>query len=384
MGSDVKNSENIASWLRLRYADGVGPKIFARLIENLNGVDNVLGASVHQLTKIKGIGEKTAEQILRTLKSFNVDRELEIAEKAGVSIISFEDSRYPLALKKIYDPPPFLYVKGTITRQDNLAISIVGSRRSSLYGQEQASRFAHALANAGFTIVSGMAKGIDTAAHRGALAAKGRTFAVQGCGLCNIFPKENAELFASISQNGACLSEFPMEYEALAENFPSRNRIIAGISTAVLVIEASENSGSLITAKSALENNREVLAIPGKIDSPLSKGSHTLIKQGAKLVDCVEDIMEALGYIGHGLKQHATQAEQQSVRDVNKVNPNAHELNLSVNETAIYKCLNDQGSHIEDIIAESSLETGQINASLISLRLKGLIKQHPGNIFAKL
>jgi DNA processing protein len=381
---DSKNSENIGNWLRLRYADGVGPKIFSRLLENLNGIDNVLGASAHQLTKIKGIGEKTAEQILRTLKNFNVDRELALAEKLGVSIINFEDSRYPLALKKIYDPPPFLYVKGTITRQDSLAISIVGSRRCSLYGQEQASRFAHALANAGFTIVSGMAKGIDSAAHRGALAARGRTFAVQGCGLCNIFPKENTELFASISENGACLSEFPMEYEPLAENFPSRNRIIAGISTAVLVIEASENSGSLITAKSALENNREVMAIPGKIDSPLSQGSHTLIKQGAKLVDCVEDIMEALGYIGQGLKQHAIESEHQSVRAVDKANPHANELKLSPHEKTVYECLNDQGNHIEDIIADSNLEAGQINASLISLRLKGLIKQHPGNIFARL
>jgi DNA processing protein len=239
------------------------------------------------------------------------------------------------------------------------------------------------LASAGFTIVSGMARGIDTAAHHGALSASGRTIAVQGCGLANIFPPENKNLFELITESGACISELPLQYEPLAENFPTRNRIIAGLSLGTIIIEAGLNSGALITARAALENNSEVMAVPGKIDSPLSKGTHQLLKQGARLVESVDDVMDALGYIGEQLQSHVSEAAVKASEKVEALLFDASQLNLSDDERAIYKCLSKEPLQIDQIIADANLPPGNINASLISLRLKGLIKQLPGNMFLR-
>jgi DNA processing protein len=377
------NSTDIDKWLKLIRADGVGPTTFAKLIEHFRSADRALGASVSELAKIDGIGFKTAEQIAVSRGKFDADAELELAEKLGVWIIHLADERYPSVLKQIYDPPPVLYVKGSLARQDNLAISIVGSRRCSLYGQEQASRLAHFLSSAGFTICSGMARGIDTAAHQGALSASGRTIAVQGCGLARIFPPENKRLFELIAESGACISELPLQYEPLSENFPPRNRIIAGLSLGTIIIEAGLRSGALITARAALESDREVMAVPGKIDSPLSKGCHQLIKQGAKLVESIEDVMEALGYIGEQLQSHATAAAAKASEKVETPLFDPGQFKLSGDERAIYDSLSKEPLHVDQIIAETNLAPGSINAGLISLRLKGLIKQLPGNLFLK-
>jgi len=383
MITELQNSSDIGSWLSLIRADGVGPTTFAKLLNHFPTVDYALGASVAELNKIDGIGFKTAKRIASTRSKFNVADELELARKLGVYIINLHDLRYPPPLKEIYDPPPVLYVKGTLTRNDNLAVAIVGSRRCSHYGQEQASRLSHFLASAGFTICSGMARGIDTAAHQGALSASGRTIAIQGCGLANIFPPENKQLFELISQSGACVSEQPLTAEPLAGNFPPRNRIIAGLSLGTLVIEAGYNSGALITARAAMESNREVMAVPGKIDSPLSKGPNRLIKDGAKLIDSVEDVMEALGYIGRQLEAHVTNAAVKAAEKMEAPLFDAHQLNLSDDETCIYSFLSKEPTHIEQIIAETDVEPGKTSASLISLRLKGLIKQLPGNLYIK-
>jgi DNA processing protein len=274
-------------------------------------------------------------------------------------------------------------VKGTLGREDNLGVAIVGSRRCSIYGQEQASRLAHLLAAAGFTIVSGMARGIDTAAHTGALAAEGRTLAVQGCGLSRIFPPENAKLFDLISASGACISELPLAAEPLAENFPPRNRIIAGLSLGTIIIEAGLRSGALITAKTALESNREVMAVPGKIDSPLSQGPHQLIKQGARLIENVEDVMEALGYIGEQLKEHAALAAREATEKVETPLFETSKFNLKGQEKTIYDALGKEPVHLDQLIADTDLPAGAVNAAVVSLRLKGLIKQLPGNLFTK-
>ncbi|MHC5060357.1 MAG: DNA-processing protein DprA [Planctomycetota bacterium] len=378
-----QNSPNIESWLKLIRADGVGPTTFAKLLKQFKSVDRALGASVSELAKINGIGLKTAERIARSRDKFDAKKELALAAKSGVWIINAPDKRYPPSLRQIYDPPPVLYVKGTLVRADSLAIAIVGTRRCSTYGAEQASRFAHMLASAGFTIVSGMARGIDTAAHRGALAAGGRTISVHGCGLANVFPPENKKLLSLIADSGACLSELPVEYEPLPENFPPRNRVISGLSMGTIVIEAPARSGALLTAKAALSENREVMVVPGKIDSPLSTGSHRLVKQGAKLVDCVEDVMEALGCIGRGLKDHAADAAQKAARNVETPLFDVTRLNLSQPEKAIFDCLNSDPMHADELIASTGLDAGTVNSALISLRLKGLIKQLPGNLFKK-
>ncbi len=383
MAKSQPNSDDIEKWLRLIRADSVGPTTFAKLIKHFGSADRALGASVSELAKINGVGYKTAERIAASRGKFDVSAELELTEKLGIWIINVDDKRYPPALKQIYDPPPVLYIKGSLTREDNLAISIVGSRRCSLYGQEQSSRFAHFLSSAGFTICSGMARGIDTAAHQGALSASGRTIAVQGCGLANVFPPENKKLFELIAESGACISELPLGYEPLSENFPSRNRIIAGLSLGTIIVEAGLRSGALITARAALENNREVMAVPGKIDSPLSKGTHQLLKQGAKLIESVEDVMEGLGYIGEQLEDHVSTAAEKAGERVETPLFDIKALKLSGPEKTIYECLNKEPSHIEEIIADTDLAAGSVNAGLVSLRLKGLIKQLPGSLFVK-
>ncbi len=377
------NSPDIANWLRLIRADGVGPVSFAKILKRFGSVDAALGASVIGLTKVEGIGYKTAERIAATRETFDAKAELERAQKLGVWIVHLEDQRYPTMLKQIYDPPPVLYVKGTLGSADTLAVAIVGSRRCSIYGQEQASRLAHLLAASGFTIVSGLARGIDTAAHQGALAAEGRTVAVQGCGLANVFPPENVKLFELIGQSGACISELPLRYEPLRENFPPRNRIIAGLSLGTIVIEAGLRSGALITAHTALESNREVMAVPGKVDSPLSKGSHQLIKQGAKLVESVEDVMEALGYVGDQLKEHTALATQEAAKKAETPLFEASRVNLKDRERQVYEILGAEPLHSDQIITETRLPAGQVNASLVSLRLKGLIRHLPGNLFTR-
>jgi DNA processing protein len=377
------NSAEIDQWLKLIRADGVGPALFARLIERFGSAGRVLGASVSELSKVEGIGFKTAERIASTRDTFDAAGELELAHKLGVWLIHFHDERYPPVLKRIYDPPPVLYVKGSLTREDNLAISIVGSRHCSLYGQEQSSRFAHLLSSAGFTICSGMARGIDTAAHQGALSAGGRTIAVQGCGLSNIFPPENKRLFELIAESGACISELPLRYEPLSVNFPPRNRIIAGLSLGTIVIEAAPRSGALITAKAALDYDREVMAVPGKIDSPLSRGAHQLIKEGARLIESVEDVMDALGHVGEQLEEHVTTAATRASEAVERPLFDMSQLKLNHDEKTVFDCLDKEPAHIEQIIAESSLAPGSVNAALISLRLKGLIKQLPGSLFVK-
>jgi len=383
MAQVPENSRDVETWLKLTHADEVGPVTFGKLLKRFGSVDAALGASVSGLMKVEGIGATTAERIAASRDKFDSCAELELASKLGVWIVHTEDPRYPPALRQIYDPPPVLYIKGTLDRADNLAIGIVGCRRCSLYGQEQSSRLAHLLAAAGFTIVSGMARGIDTAAHTGALAAEGRTLAVQGCGLSRVFPPENAKLFELISASGACISELPLRAEPLAENFPPRNRIIAGLSLGTIVVEAGLRSGALITAQAALESNREVMAVPGKVDSPLSQGSHRLIKEGAKLVETVEDVMEALGYIGEQLKDQTALTAKEVAEKVETPLFETTKFNLKGHEKTIYEALGKEPLHIDQLIADTSLPAGAVNAGVVSLRLKGLIKQLPGNLFTK-
>jgi len=275
----------------------------------------------------------------------------------------FSDEAYPKLLVEIPDPPAYLYVKGTL-RGGEQSVAVVGSRYASTYGLMTTENFARELAAAGLTVVSGMARGVDGAAHRGAMAAGGRTIAVLGCGIDIMYPREHQALYGRVPEQGALVSEFPIDTSPLAENFPRRNRIITGMSKGVLVVEAAEKSGSLITAQLALDYGRDVYAIPGNINSPRSRGTNGLIQQGAKLVSSVADILEEFPAARGGAA-----AEERS-------------FGLTAQEADLYSALAQGPLHIDEIIVQSALTVGDVSAMLLRLELKGAIQQLPGKYFA--
>ena len=283
-------------WLALNMVPGIGRKLYHRLINHFHFPEKVFQATNSQLLQIEGVGENLAA----TITSFDVDKVIEQEKKLvtlnHVSIITFQDDIYPENLKKIYDPPPVLYMKGSIAKMDNIAVAIVGTRIPSRYGKLVTEKISSELAERGVTIISGMASGIDSIAHRSAIAAGGRTIAVFGCGVNMTYPTENINLKEKIIENGAVLSEFPMNTRPERTNFPMRNRIISGLSLGTIVIEAAEKSGALITSDFALEQGKDVFAVPGNINSPKSKGTNRLIKMWAKLIENAEDVIEEFTY----------------------------------------------------------------------------------------
>jgi DNA processing protein len=361
-------------YLRLHLCEDVGSIRFANLLSELGGIDAVLSAPLAQLTRVDKVGEKTARNIVRDRDSSLAQEEVQIAGDEGVRILCIEDDEYPVALKNISDPPACLYVRGTLQREDALALGIVGSRTCSRYGAEQSERLAGLAAGAGLTIVSGMARGIDTYAHRGALAARGRTIAVLGCGLCHIYPEESADLAARIAANGAIVSALPMRISPDAKNFPPRNRIIAGLSLGVLVVEAAKRSGALITARLASEYNREVFALPGRVDGPLAEGCHQLIKTGgAKLVTCLPDILDELGAVGQTL----------SVRDESAIGPVLQQASLDATELRILSAMGTEAVGAEALIELSDLPAAKVASLLTGLQLKGAVRRVGSDLYER-
>jgi DNA processing protein len=290
-------------WLQLASTDGLGPILIQRLIEHYGSAEAACEAG-NDMARIEGITKIKADGIARSKAAARATAELELqkASAMGVTLLSPDDQDYPMLLRSISDPPCVLYVRGDLQPRDLNAVAIVGSRKCSLYGREQAERFGALLAGAGFTVVSGGARGIDSAAHRGALShPHGRTLVVLGCGVDVVYPPENTELFNQIATGkGAIISEFPLGSPPLAENFPRRNRIISGLSRGVLVTEAADRSGALITARLACDDHgRPVFAIPGRVDNPLSAGPHRLVRDGAILTTCLQDIVDELGPLPH-------------------------------------------------------------------------------------
>ena len=376
--------DQIKKWLRLHLTNEVGAVTFARLLEYFGSIDEVLAASPGHLSSVPRISSKRAQRIADARDRIDVDDELALADQLGVHILTLESPDYPPALKTIHDPPPVLYVQGQLTRSDSLAVAIVGSRSCSLYGREQASRFAHLLAAAGFTIVSGLARGIDTAAHQGALAAQGRTIAVQGRGLAEVYPPENTDLAQDITRSAAVISEFPLRYSPLQKTFPLRNRIISGLCLATIIVEARPRSGALITARLATEQNREVMAVPGRLDNAGSTGPHRLIQDGAKLVQNVQDVLDALGHLGSTLNDHVPAAADRAQAAVQPAPLfDATQLALTDNESTLFDRLDHDPQHIDQLIAATGLSAAQTSAALTSLQLKGLIKQLPGSYYHK-
>lgn len=352
-------------WFALKSVPLVGNVTFRRLLAHFDTPQRVLAATESELATVQGISRAVASAIKAHDAREFAERECERVRRSGVRIVTFLAEEYPKVLFEIPDPPPFLYVKGSL-RGGGSAIAIVGSRRASTYGLLTTGRLARELAGRGITVISGMARGIDTAAHRGALDGGGRSVGVLGCGVDIIYPPENRRLFDEMAEKGALVSEFPMGTLPLAENFPRRNRIISGMSRGVLVVEATENSGSLITVQYALEQGREVFAVPGNITSAGSRGTNRLIREGAKLVAGVEDILDELP---HRQGTDAGHAE-------------AARFDLTPQEAAAYALLAEAPLHIDDIIVKSALTVGEVSAILLRLELKGAVMQLPGKHFA--
>jgi len=358
--------------IALNMLPTVGPVRLRKLLEVFREPQQVLVAKRSELRKVEGIGNEVADQISTWESTVDLAAELERVRDFGATVITQESPSYPRPLREIHAPPIVLYVWGELQERDHHAIGVIGARRTTHYGMESAKKLSYQLAYAGLTVISGLARGIDTAAHQGALAAKGRTVAVIGAGLAKLYPPENAALAEKIrSGNGAIVSEFSIAVEPDRQTFPMRNRIISGWSHGILVVEAGLNSGALITSAQALEQGRSVYAVPGHINAPSAMGSNRLIQQGAKLVMDASDILEDLQILLPETKPSPEAAAR-------PLPP------LSEEERRVYDAIEQTETPIDDIATKSELPTSMVSSILLQLELKRLVKQLPGKYFVKL
>lgn len=362
------------AYLALNLIPNIGPIRVRRMLEIFETPQRILSASRSEIQAVRGIGPELAGTITAWERTIDLDRELRRIDEMGLTIVTLADDDYPSLLKGIYDPPLVLYVKGTLAAGDRQGLAVVGSRKTTHYGLSCAKKLSFQLAHAGVTIISGLARGIDTAAHEGALAAKGRTIAVIGSGHGKLYPPENAELAELIAGSGAVVSEFPVDYPPDKQSFPLRNRIVSGWSFGVLVVEAAGRSGALITANQAAEQGRSVYAVPGPIDRPSSLGANRLIQQGAKLVLDGADILEDLETL---FPMAPTSPQFDAV-----ANPVVE--SLSDEEKAIYAAIEDEETQMDALIERTGLASAVVSSTLMRLQIKRLVKQLPGQHFVKL
>lgn len=354
--------------LQLNLVPGIGPRLQTLLINRFGSPANALAASGEELLSVEGIGPKLSAAISAARHSDEARRELDRCREAEVDLLRLGDDRYPPVLMRICDPPPILYCRGRLDPADEIAVGIVGSRKCTLYGRQQAERLAAALARAGITIISGLARGIDAAAHRGALAAGGRTIAVCATGLANVYPPEHKDLAREIVEAGAVLSESPLDRGPTPGIFPQRNRIISGMSLGVIIVEATRQSGALHTARHAAEQGREVFSVPGRIDSLASEGCHDLLRDGATLVRHPDDVLEELG----PLLQPVARAEDETVHS-------PRELNLSDQERAVLNLVTSDPQPIDHILQAAQIESSRVLSTLTVLEMKRHIRRLPGS-----
>lgn len=359
--------QELRFWLRFSRLE-LSPRAAGALLEQFGNPEAVFAASEPELNSIEQLTEKGVAKILGPIPAA-IERDLRLMEEKQVSVIPLTSEDYPASLKDIYDPPVVLYVRGRILESDKLSIAIVGSRRSSVYGRSVAEKIAKELAVKGLTVVSGGARGIDTAAHKGALTAGGRTVAFLGCGVDVIYPAENEKLFDAIAENGAVVSEFPFGSAPEPWRFPPRNRLISGLSVGVLVCQSPEASGALITAGYAAEQGKDVYAVPGNVDDERNRGCHKLIKDGAKLVESVEDILEELG-----IKQ------QEELRDGQMLLPIE---SLSDHERTIASLLTLEPMQVDEIVEKSGLPTHLVSGTLTILEMKSIVRRVPGSAYVR-
>jgi len=352
--------DEVKYWVGFSLIPGIGRAKFYLLQNHFGNLGRAWHASAAEL-RSAGLDSKSADTIIARRPRMSLDAELDKLEKYNVKVITADNAGYPRRLKEIYDYPPVLYVRGTLIPEDEWAIAVVGTRRASIYGRQVTEEIVANLARHKITIISGLAKGVDAIAHRTALEAGGRTIAVAGCGLDMVYPSEHVNLARQIMEHGALISEFPLGTRPKAEHFPQRNRIMSGMSLGVLVVEAGEKSGALITAHQASEQNRDVFAIPGSIFSPASKGTNRLIQEGAKLVCNYADILEELNL--------TVVAQQLEMKEL---------VPTTDTESQLLSYLSKEVTHIDDICRHSGLPVATVSSTLAMLELKGLAKQVGG------
>ena len=368
---------SLTAWLKLQAIDGVGDRTLLKLIQAFGSAETTLAATADDLIRI-GCSSELAESVRRGPDISicrQIDHQVKIVNRLNVQTLTVFEPSYPSRLRAIPDPPPMLYISGTLTSQDDVAVAIVGGRRATASGRILTEEIAKDLSERGITIVSGLARGIDAAAHRGALTAQGRTIAVLGCGIDRTYPSEHQALRRSIESHGAVISELTIGAAPHSHHFPRRNRIISGLSLGVLVSEAATNSGSLITAKLALEQGREVFAVPGSIKEEACRGSNRLIKEGAKLIEGAQDVLDEI------LPQIDARQRAQMRLDVAPLNvqtPLRHE------DLLVYEALSYEAQAIDAVIERTGLSAAQVSATLLSLELSGRIRQLPGQQYIRL
>ena len=388
-------SADTKSLIHLNLIPGIGNHTIRCLLAAFGSAEKSLAATSAELAQIDGLTPDVRQQLIDGRSRAPLAQELQLIEQHQCHIVTINDESYPPLLKQIHDPPVLLYIIGEFSIQDAPSIAIVGSRSPTEYGKTTSQQLSYQLAERGITVVSGFARGIDTCVHRGALEAGGDTVAVFGCGLSIIYPETNRGLAAEIIESGALVSEFPMTMPPRGKNFPRRNRVISGLTLGTLVVEASERSGSLITARHAAEQGREVFAVPGQIFSGVSRGTHSLINQGATLINSVDDLLDALprNYTqilgGESLeppsaKQPDKIARPQSFekRSTPTPQPKAN-LNLTPEEQTVLSAMDADSVHIDEITRITQLPIGKVSSLLVMLELKGIVQQLPGKQFVK-
>ena len=400
-------SNETISLIHLNMIQGIGLKTVQRLRDVFGSAERALQATPDALEKVDQLSPAMCDLLKRKPIQYPIERELELINQYGCQVVTLYDDSYPHWLKEIDTPPLVLYIRGELTPEDSLSISIVGARDAKDYGRKVSYRLSYQLAQRGLTVVSGLAKGIDTSAHRGALEAGGRTIAVMGSGLSLIYPATNSDLAKKIRESGALISEFPMKVKPKAKNFPRRNRIISGLTLGTVVVEASNRSGALITARLASEQGREVFAVPGEIFSELSTGTHKLINDGAKLINTVDDLLNELPpYALNRIQSDGPTSQMPGVEtEPSREQPNeksdlkpaaaqspakaqqpiqsAPPPGLTPDERAVFDAIEIPSSHIDTIIRTTQLPISQVSSVLLMLELKGIVQQLPGKQFAK-
>ncbi len=368
----VLSDKDILAWLALYLIPGLGNALIKRLIDRFGDPETVFEAGMTELMHVEGMRREVAGKIARRTLDKEAADEIRKAQHSRARIVVYTDPSYPALLREIHNPPMVLFVKGREIPHDKTFIGVVGSRNPTHYGRKAAEKIALGLARRGAGVASGLARGIDAAAHKGCLMGNSFTIGVLGTGIDVVYPPSNKGLFSQIEEKGAIMSEFPMGTPPEPRNFPIRNRIISGLSRGIAVVEATRKSGSLITASLALDQGRDVFAVPGSIDSFKSTGTHFLIKQGAKLIENADDILCEFGFVGKG-----------AAGTTSPKNPDGSPREMDAFDAKVYELIGDYPVHIDDIIRLGNLDAGKVAGVLMKMELEGIVKQLPGRMFVR-